>query len=325
MARHLFKAVDEPVIGVLTGAEIQQLDDLSLQGKVLETNLFCRVNPAQKNRIVQAFKKRGHVVGYLGDGANDAPSLRSADVGISVESAVDVAKEASDILLLKHDLQTVLAGILEGRRTHINIMKYIMMATSSNFGNMFSMAGAALVVPFLPMLPLQVLLNNFLYDLSEVAIPFDRVDLHSLRYPTKWNIRFVHRFMWVIGLLSSIFDFITFYILLGLFNGDQVLFRTGWFVESIATQVLVIFVIRTRYRAWQSQPQKRLVLSSLAVVALAAALPFSFLAKELGFAPLSPTYFIVLAIIILAYLSLVEVVKLWLYRSLGGGLLQDQR
>lgn len=319
VARHLFDSLDKKVTGVLTGAEIEEMDDLALQARVSEVNLFCRVSPAQKNRIILAFKKRGHIVGYLGDGANDAPSLHSADVGISVEGAVDVAKEAADIVLLKHDLKTLLSGIMEGRRTHVNIMKYIMMATSSNFGNMFSMAGATLILPFLPMLPLQVLLNNFLYDISEVAIPMDRVDPSRLKEPTKWDIGFVHRYMWVLGLISSFFDFLTFYILIHVFKADEDLFHTGWFVESIATQVLVIFVIRTRYSPWRSRPSGALVVTSLCVVFLAACLPFSPFAAELGFVPLKAEFFWILAGILLSYLFLVEVVKRWFYHAFSKG------
>lgn len=317
VARHLFRQVGVEVQGVLTGAEIQELDDTVLEGRVMGVNLFCRVSPAQKNRIILAYKKRGHVVGYLGDGANDAPSLHSADVGISVDSAVDVAKEAADIVLLRHDLKTLLAGIFEGRRTHVNIMKYIMMATSSNFGNMFSMAGAALILPFLPMLPLQILLNNFLYDISEIAIPLDRVDMESLRQPTQWDIHFVHQFMWVIGLLSSLFDFLTFYILIRIFNADEMLFHTGWFVESMATQVLVIFLIRTRHSVFKSRPSPVLIFTSLAVVGVAALLPFSPFAKDLGFVSLSREFFFILVGVVLCYLIFVELVKRWFYHHMN--------
>ncbi|MBV2167904.1 MAG: magnesium-translocating P-type ATPase [Bdellovibrio sp.] len=313
VTRHLFQQVGVEVTGVLTGAQIQEMDDPALQARVESVNLFCRVSPTQKNRIIMAFKKRGHIVGYLGDGANDAPSLHSADVGISVEGAVDVAKEAADIVLLKQDLRTLLVGIFEGRRTHLNIMKYIMMATSSNFGNMFSMAGAALILPFLPMLPLQVLLNNFLYDISEIAIPLDRVDMKSLRHPTHWDIRFVHNFMWIIGLLSSLFDFVTFYVLIRLFHADQVLFHTGWFVESIATQVLVIFIIRTRHSVFRSRASGALILTSLMAVFIAILLPYSPMAKDLGFAPLSFKFFLILGGIVICYLTIVEIVKHWFY------------
>lgn len=315
VARHLFREVGLEVTGVLTGSDIQNLDDASLQGQVMNVNLFCRVSPSQKNRIILALKKQGHVVGYLGDGVNDAPPLQSADVGISVDTAVDVAKEAADIVLLKHDLKILLAGILEGRRTHLNIMKYIMMATSSNFGNMFSMAGASILLPFLPMLPLQILLNNLLYDISEVSIPLDRVDIESLKWPTHWDIQFIHHFMWVLGLLSSLFDFLTFYILIIFFNADPMLFRTGWFIESLATQVLVIFVIRTRSSVFKSHPSGFLILSSLSIITLGVLLPFSPFAQDLGFTAPDKDFFFVLIGIILCYLTSVEVIKHRLYRS----------
>jgi Mg2+-importing ATPase len=212
------------------------------------------------------------VVGYLGDGINDAPPLHSADVGISVDTAVDVAKDAADMILLKHDLSVLCRGVVEGRRTFVNIMKYIMMGTSSNFGNMFSMAGAALFLPFLPMLPIQILLNNLLYDFSEIAIPLDRVDAEELRAPHAWDMQFIRNFMLVLGPVSSIFDFITFYVMQTVLRANEALFQTGWFIESLATQVLVIFVIRTRGNPIKSRPHPWLVASSLAVVALAAAL-----------------------------------------------------
>ena len=247
-----------PVTGVLTGAEIAQLDDHALEARVDGVNLFCRVNPAQKNRIIVALKARGHVVGYLGDGINDAPALHSADVSISVDTAVDVAKEAADLILLKRDLQVVHDGVLEGRRTFANIRKYIMMGTSSNFGNMFSMAAASVFLPFLPMLPTQILLNNVLYDLSEVAIPLDHVDADEIRGPQAWDMTFIRNFMWIIGPVSSLFDFLTFYVLLAVLNANEALFQTGWFVESLATQVLVIFVIRTRHNPLSSRPHAAL-------------------------------------------------------------------
>ena len=234
------------VTGVLSGDDIAQLDDQALQAQVERANLFCRVNPAQKNRIILALKRRQRVVGYLGDGINDAPALHSADVSLSVNTAVDVAKEAADIILLRRDLRVVHDGVLEGRRTFANIRKYIMMGTSSNFGNMFSMAAASIFLPFFPMLPTQILLNNVLYDLSEVAIPLDHVDEDEIRGPQAWDMTFIRNFMWTIGPISSLFDFLTFYVLLAVLNANEALFQTGWFVESLATQVLVIFIIRTR-------------------------------------------------------------------------------
>lgn len=314
VTQHICCELGVPVQGVLTGQEIQQLDDHALPARVETTNLFCRVTPAQKNRIILALKARGHTVGYLGDGVNDAPSLHSADVGISVDSAVDVAKEAADMILLQQDLQVLQEGVLEGRRTFGNVMKYIMMGTSSNFGNMFSMAGASLFLPFLPMLPVQILLNNLLYDTSEIPIPVDRVDAEYLAEPRRWDMDFIRHFMWLIGSVSSVFDLLTFYVLLKVFAADEALFHTGWFVESIATQVLVIFIIRTRRNPLRSRPSRLLAATSLAVVAVAASLPFTPFGQQVGFVPLPGLFFIILAGLVAAYLVAVEAVKRWFYR-----------
>ena len=317
VTRHVCTELGVVVDGVLNGTDIAAMNDDALRARVEDTNLFCRVNPAQKNRVILALKARGHVVGYLGDGINDAPSLHSADVGISVAGAVDVAKQAAAMILLQNDLMVLHAAILEGRRTFGNVMKYIMMATSSNFGNMFSMAAATLFLPFLPMLPLQILLNNLLYDVSEIALPLDHVDAEDLARPRRWDMAFIRNFMLTIGPVSSLFDFLTFYLLLRLFDAQPALFRTGWFVESIATQVLVIFVIRTRRKPWLSRPNPWLVALSLGVVAAAMALPFSPLAPALGFVPLPLEFFGLLAVLLVAYLAMVEVGKRWFYRRLA--------
>ena len=314
VTQHIFVQLGVPVTGVLTGAEIQQMDDLALAARVEQVNLFCRVAPAQKNQIILALKKRGHVVGYLGDGINDAPSLHSADVGISVDSAVDVAKEAADMILLEHDLGVLHAGVLEGRRTFGNIMKYIMMGTSSNFGNMFSMAGASLFLPFLPMLPVQILLNNLLYDVSELPIPLDRVDDDYLSHPRHWDMKFIRNFMLIIGPVSSVFDFLTFYIMLAVFHAGEALFHTGWFIESMATQVLVIFIIRTRKNPFRSSPNPWLVVCSLTVVAIAALLPFTPAGAYLGFVAPPAFFFVILAAILIFYLLAVEGMKQWFFR-----------
>ena len=316
VTRHVCTELGVVVEGVLSGTDIAAMDDDALRARVDACNLYCRVNPAQKNRVILALKARGHVVGYLGDGINDAPSLHSADVGISVAGAVDVAKQAAAMILLQNDLMVLQAAILEGRRTFGNVMKYIMMATSSNFGNMFSMAAATLFLPFLPMLPLQILLNNLLYDVSEIALPLDHVDAEDLARPRRWDMAFIRNFMLTIGPISSLFDFLTFYLLLRLFDAQPALFRTGWFVESIATQVLVIFVIRTRRKPWQSRPNPWLVALSLGVVAAATALPFSPLAPALGFVPLPLEFFGLLAVLLVAYLAMVEGGKRWFYRRL---------
>ena len=303
--------------GVLTGQEIAQLSDHALQARVETVDLFCRVNPAQKNRIILALKARGRVVGYLGDGINDAPALHSADVSLSVDTAVDVAKEAADLVLLKRDLHVLHDGVLEGRRTFANIRKYIMMGTSSNFGNMFSMAAASVFLPFLPMLPTQILLNNVLYDLSEVAIPLDHVDPEETRGPQAWDMTFIRNFMWIIGPVSSLFDFLTFYVLLAILNANEALFQTGWFVESLATQVLVIFIIRTRRNPFSSRPHVALAATSLAVVLVAVILPFSGLGHYLGFQPLPMEFLMILAALVVAYLGIVEAAKRMFYRHLA--------
>jgi Mg2+-importing ATPase len=314
VTRHICAQLGLPVTGVLTGGEIALLDDSALQAQVETVNLFCRVTPAQKNRLILALKQRGHVVGYLGDGINDAPSLHSADVGLSVDSAVDVAKEAAALILLEHDLGVLHDGVLEGRRTFGNIMKYIMMGTSSNFGNILSMAGASMFLPFLPMLPLQILLNNFLYDLSEVPIPLDNVDTEYLRRPRQWDMSFIRNFMVVVGPVSSLFDCLTFYVLLVVLHADEALFHTGWFIESLATQVLVIFIIRTHRNPLRSRPNRWLAFTSVTVVMVAMGLPLTPVGVHLGFVPPPPAFFLLLVGIVTAYLVAVEAVKRWFYR-----------
>jgi Mg2+-importing ATPase len=313
VTQHVCAQLNIPVTGVLTGKEIAQMDDHALRIRVETANLFCRVNPSQKDRVILALKARGHVVGYLGDGINDAPSLHSADVGLSVDSAVDVAKDAADMILLDQDLHVLHDGVLEGRRTFGNIMKYIMMGTSSNFGNMFSMAGAALFLPFLPMLPTQILLNNILYDISEVPIPLDQVDPEELRRPRVLDMNFIRDFMLVIGPISSAFDFLTFYILLSVLKADETLFQTGWFVESLSTQVLVIFIIRTRGNPLKSRAHPILVATSLAVVAIGAVLPFTPLGAYFGFVPPPARFYAILAAMVVTYLAMVEMAKRGFY------------
>ena len=249
------------------------------------------------------------MVGFLGDGINDASALHAADVGISVDSAADVAKEAADLVLLEHDLSVVHDGVIEGRRTVENVTKYILMGTSSNFGNMFSMAGAALFLPFLPMLPTQVLLNNLLYDCSEVGVPFDHVDAEALQQPVHWDIRFIERFMLVLGPVSSLFDFLTFFALLQLFGAGEALFQTGWFVESLATQALVIFVIRTRGPPWHSRPHPLLASLSIGVVAVGLLIPLTPIGSLFGFVLPPPGFYLFLVVTVAAYLLLVEAVK----------------
>jgi Mg2+-importing ATPase len=314
VTQHVCTELGIPIIGLLTGTEIEALNDEALAARLEGTNLFCRVTPVQKNRIILGLRHRGHVVGYLGDGINDAPSLHTADVGISVDSAVDVAKDAADIILLQQDLGVLERGVTEGRRAFGNIMKFIMMAMSSNFGNMFSMAGATLILPFLPMLPVQILLNNLLYAVSEMPIPLDAVDNEITAKPEHWDMRFIRNFMLVMGPVSSIFDFLTFGLLLLVFHADEALFQTGWFVESLATQVLVIFVLRTRGNPLKSRPYPLLTATSLAVVVLAVVLPFTPLGTWFGFAPPSPAFLLAIAGLTVSYLALAQAAKWAFYR-----------
>jgi len=314
VARHVCGELELTVEGVLTGAELSLLDDAALDAVVERTSLFCRVNPGQKDRVILSLKRRKHTVGFIGDGINDASALHSADVGISVDTAVDVAKEAADLILMEHDLGVLHEGLLEGRRTLGNIIKYILMGTSSNFGNMFSMAGAAVFLPFLPMRPLQILVNNFLYDLSELPIPTDAIDDDFLSRPRRWDIEFIRKFMMVVGPVSSAFDFLTFFVLRRLLHAPEALFQTGWFVESLATQALVIFVIRTRGNPLRNRPSPALALTSLAVVAAGVVLPASPLGRTLGFVALPPLFYAALAAIVVVYLAAVQFVKGWFYR-----------
>jgi Mg2+-importing ATPase len=302
--------------GVVLGNEIAQMHDDALSRIVEEANVFARVTPAQKDRIINALKNNGHVVGFLGDGINDAPSLKTADVGISVNNAVDVAKETADIILLQNDLRVLGEGVLEGRRTFGNTMKYIMMGISSNFGNMFSVAGASLFLPFLPMLPIQILLNNLLYDISQFTIPTDNVDPEYIEKPKRLDITFIRRFMMFFGPISSIFDFLTFFIMLFIFNATEPLFQTAWFIESLCTQTLVIFIIRTRKTPfYKSKPSKLLLLSSIGIVSLALILPFTPLGILFKFVKPPLMFFVILLALISSYLALTEIAKKWFFKK----------
>ncbi len=318
VARHVCRETGIAITGVLSGAQIAALDDHALLAQLESVNLICRVSPAQKSRVIALLRRGGHAVGFMGDGINDAPALHAADVGISVDTGVDVAKEAADVILLKHDLRVLLDGVREGRRAQNNVFKYVMMATSSNFGNMASVAVGSAVLPFLPMLPIQILLNNLLYDVSEFAIPFDNSDEEELTRPRPWDISLIRNFMLTVGPVSSLFDLLTFYVMLHLFAANEALFRTGWFVESLATQVLVIFVIRTRRPLFDSRPAAGLVAMSLGVVLLGMWLPFSPLAGVFGFVALPAAYFGLLAVMVALYLLLVEWSKRVFFRRLNG-------
>ncbi len=297
------------VAGVLTGLEVELLDDDDLGRAAYETTVFARVSPEQKARIVRVLRGHGRAVGFLGDGVNDALALHGADVGLSVDTATDVAKDAADVILLEKDLEVVADGVVEGRRIFANTIKYVLMGTSSNFGNMFSAAAASAFLSFLPMLPSQILLNNLLYDAGQLAIPTDNVDEEQLEAPAHWDIGMIRRFMMFFGPLSSIFDFLTFAVLLGLFHAGPELFRTGWFIESLATQTLVIFVIRTRRLSWRSTPSRALVLASTATVVVGLGVTLSPLSGLLGFVVPPPLFLLAVAVMAAAYLLLVEGAK----------------
>jgi Mg2+-importing ATPase len=300
--------------GIMEGYELDNLSDDALQRRANKTTIFARFSPEQKNRVIRALKQHYHSVGYMGDGINDAPSLKTADVGISVNNATDVAKDAAAIILTQKDLSVLKEGILEGRRTFANTMKYILMALSSNFGNMFSVAVAAVFLPFLPMLPNQILINNFLYDSSQIAIPYDTVDVEYTKRPQRWDMKLVRHFMWVYGLTSSLFDVLTFILLYKVFKVSEAGFQTGWFMESLATQILVVFVIRTRKSPfWRSKPAKILVISVLSFLGIGWFLPYSPLSGLIGFVALPPALVGWITLLVLAYLIVAEFVKRWIF------------
>ena len=304
---------------VVTGAEIEPMSDEALADCAEAHHVFARLSPAHKQRIIKALQARGHVVGFMGDGINDAPGLRAADVGISVDSAVDVAKESADVILLEKSLMVLEEGVMEGRKVFVNILKYIRMGSSSNFGNMFSVLGASAFLPFVPMAPIQVLTNNLLYDFSQIAIPTDSVDEEQIAHPRPWAIGEIQRFILFIGPISSLFDYSTFFVLLHFFGcwdpSRASLFQTGWFLESLVTQTLVIHVIRTnRIPFLQSRPSPQLVMTTLLILALGAWLPYSPLAPALGFTPLPVGYWPFLLATQAAYLIVTQGVKRWLQR-----------
>jgi len=318
VARHIAQAIGWDEIRLLTGAELDDLRDEALWHAAERTDIFAEIDPNQKERIILALKKNRHVVGYMGDGLNDAPSLHSADVGISVANAMDVAKEAADLVLLKQDLSVLKQGILLGRKTFANTLKYVFMATSANFGNMFSMAIASLFLPFLPMLPKQILLINFLTDLPEMTIASDHVDTSWVDHPRRWDIAFIRRFMLVFGPLSSMFDLLTFGILLWAMRADQVLFHTGWFVESVLSAAFVVFAVRTRMPFARSKPSRTMLVMTSLVVGITLILPYTLLAGLLGFAPLPLTYLLTIFGIVGLYFLSAELAKRWYYKRFGG-------
>jgi Mg2+-importing ATPase len=309
------REVDVPVTGVITGGELAVLSETDWPAVVKNNTIFARVDPMQKEKIINALKRGGAVVGFMGDGINDAPALKAADVGVSVDNAVDVAKETADIILLRHSLRVLRDGVIEGRRTFQNTMKYILMGLSSNFGNMLSMVVASAFLPFLPMLPTQILLNNFLYDSSQLALSTDNVDNADIKRPAVWDLRSVRKFMIMFGPVSSIFDILTFVMLLVVFRLPAADFQTGWFIESLATQVLVIYFIRTRRIPFlQSRPAKWLVINTLVMVTIGWLIPFTPIGQRIfGFAALKPGIVLVVFAIMLVYLVLIELVKHWFY------------
>ena len=317
VVRHVVGTLKIPARNMLTGGEIAELTDVALVARVEDADLFARVSPDQKTRIIRALQLRGHTVGFIGDGVNDAPAIHAAEVGISVEGATDVARGAADMIMLSQDLGVLADGVEEGRRTFANILKYVRMGTSSNFGNMLSMALASLVLPFLPLLPVQILLNNLLYDLSEIGIPFDRVDDQDLARPQVWNMHGILWFTLIMGALSSIFDLATFAMLVRVFDASPEAFRTAWFVESTATQILVIFIIRTRGLAWMSSANPLLVASSIGALAAAFAIVPSPLGTYFGFVGMPTTMLFAIAALVIVYLGAAEFTKRFATRPAG--------
>jgi Mg2+-importing ATPase len=305
---------------IILGSEIEAMDDQALAKIANETTVFAKLSPPQKARVIAALHAGGHVVGYLGDGINDTPALKAADVGISVDTAVDIARESADIILLEKDLMVLQDGVIEGRRVFGNITKYVKMGASSNFGNMFSVLGASIFLPFLPMTAIQVLTNNLLYDFSQTTIPTDNVDEDYLTIPRKWDIDNIFKFMICIGPISSIFDYVTFFVMLYVFNAwtNPALFQTGWFVESLLTQTLIIHIIRTAKIPFiQSRASTPLIATTIVVCAVGIALPFTWVGEQLGFTTLPQAYWFILAGTLLSYATLTHLVKTWFMRRWG--------
>lgn len=312
--------LDLEIKEIITGEDLDlnRLSDEEIYKKTRNATICARLSPSQKEKIILELKKHGQVVGYLGDGINDAPSLKMADVSISVDNAVDVARETADIILLQKGLKELMEGVIEGRKTFGNTMKYLLMGLSSNFGNMFSMIGASLFLPFFPMTAGQILLNNFIYDSSQLAIPSDNVDAEYLNEPKHWDIKFIQKYMFIFGPISSLFDFITFYLLFGVFHLADGAFQAGWFIESLATQTLVIYIIRTKKIPFlQSRPSKLLLTTTLSAVALGLILIMDGLGQFFGFSPLTPTVIGLIFLLVIIYLIIVEAVKQWFYARLS--------
>ena len=302
---------------ILAGPDLRQLSDGALLHRVGDVDVFAEIEPNQKERIILALKKAGNVVGYMGDGINDASALHAADVGISVDSAVDVAKEAADIVLLEKDLGVLVQGVREGRTTFANTLKYVFMATSANFGNMFSMAGASLFLPYLPLLPAQILLTNLMTDFPEMTIATDSVDSEMVDHPRRWDIVAIRKFMITFGLVSSVFDFLTFGALLLILQATQDQFRTGWFLESVISASLIVLVIRSRKPFFKSRPAKYLLIATLATVAVTAALPYTPLGPLFGFSRVPLSFLLLIAMIVVLYIVSAELVKAVFYKKVN--------
>lgn len=315
LAQKICRDIDIKITGVITGAEIAEMNDVELTDKALGANIFARITPSQKERIILVLKKAGKSVGFLGDGINDAPALKAADVGISVNNAVDIAKDTADIILMEKSLETLKDGIVEGRKTFHNSMKYILMGMSSNFGNMFSMMGASIFLPFLPMLPTQILFNNFIYDASQVSLPTDSVDEDELLKPAHWDLKFIRNYMIVFGWMSSIFDFLTFYLLYFYFHLGEHAFQNGWFIESIATQIFVIYIIRTKKLPFiKSRPSRALFITTFLAVVFAWIVQYTFLGRLMEFDQLPLKIMVIIFGYVMVYLLLVEIVKRLFYK-----------
>jgi P-type Mg2+ transporter len=318
VTKKIAEEIGLPIKNPLTGDDIAKLDEHQLKMKVEQSNIFTRVNPEQKEAIIRALRGNGHVVAYMGDGVNDVLSIKEADVGISVNNAVDIAKETADIILLRKGLEEIVDGIAEGRKTFANTFKYLMMALSSNFGNMFSMPIASIFVPFLPMTAPQILLNNFLYDSSQLAIPFDHVDPDFLERPKKFDIGFMKKFMIIFGPLSSCFDFVTFAVLLFGLHMVGASFQTGWFLESIATQTFVVSIIRSRANFWENGgPSKPLMWATVGAVAVGWLITYSFIGPSINFVKFGIYPLTLVVLVVIAYLFAVEVAKKYFYRRYG--------
>lgn len=320
VTQNLLKQIGIPNPVLLTGDAMRHMSSEALVQQVLKADAFAEIEPNQKEQIILALKKAGHVTGFMGDGINDAPALHAADIGISVDTAVDVAKEAADIILLERNLHVLISGIKEGRYTFANTLKYVFMATSANFGNMFSMAGASVFLSFLPLLPKQILLTNLLTDLPEMTIATDRVDAAIIARPAQWNIDFIKKFMLVFGLLSSVFDYLTFAVLLLMANADEKTFQTGWFTESVISASLIVLVVRTRLPFFKSMPGKPLLITTLCTIAIVLIIPYTALSPLLGFAPLPVKYYTWIGGIVALYIASAEIAKKWFYKKYSSGL-----